>query len=472
MADEQQQLIRIRFSRDQLTVTKISDAKPKPFERKEGLVKLELTVAQIFHKVLNKARVVDIFKKDDYKVLGETLYKILMQDPEVKKFFLPEFKTIYRDKQMRCRISLEFDSDTYKLAALPWEYLRIDENKEDNVPSFFIAADTNRQYDIMRTIDDGLQGELIDHKNQKEINVIAVSINTSDRFAIENINEYRSMLSRLYRKFGIENSSDSKFNYIPIENPYFRNLSQVLDEQVQNIPGPYVLHFFGHAKMEDDKAFIGFINDSNAIDWIDSQRFAGIFSPANRMNLSRNPALVVLQACESGQVNEEGNGLAADLVRQGIPAVLAMQNEITETTSLSFISKFYEDLVNGFDVAQAVTRGRYFLGCEYNKSEQDEYYNSNSFGTPVLFISTNFPIQLMPKQETVRTDATRTRKKCQKCGKIVPSTSDETHRLNNCGGKLIALPETDAVADQSSRSSVTADLASVATVTTSAVRDN
>jgi len=284
------------------------------------------------------------------------------------------------------------------------------------------------------------------------------------------MDEYRSMLSRLYRKFSIENSSDSKFNYIPIENPYFRNLSQVLDEQVQNIPGPYVLHFFGHAKMEDDKAFIGFINDSNTIDWIDSQRFAGIFSPANRMNLSRNPALVVLQACESGQVNEEGNGLAADLVRQGIPAVLAMQNEITETTSLSFISKFYEDLVNGFDVAQAVTRGRYFLGCEYNKREQDEYYNSNSFGTPVLFISTNFPIQLMPKQETVRTDATRTRKKCQKCGKIVPSTSDETHRLNNCGGKLIALPETDAVADQSSRSPVTADLAT--TITTSAVRDN
>jgi len=472
MSDEQQQLIRIRFSRDQLTVTKISDAKPKPFDRKEGLVKLELTVAQIFHKVLNKARVVDIFKQDDYKVLGETLYKILMQDPEVKKFFLPEFKSIYRDKQMRCQISLEFDSDTYKLAALPWEYLRIDENKEDNIPSFFIAADTSKQYDIIRTIDDGILGEPVDYKSQTELNVITVSVNATDKF-IEDKQAFTDMLARLNRKFLIENSSDSKFNFIPIEDPVFRKFSEMLDEQVQNIPGPYVLHFFGHAKMQDDKSYIGFMNDNGNIDWIESQRFAAIFSPANKNILSRNPALIVLQACESGQVNDEGKGLGADLVRQGIPAVVAMQNEITEATSHSFISKFYEDLVNGNDVAQAVTNGRYFLGCEYNKQEEYDYYNSNSFGTPVIFISTNFPVQLMPKQETVLRQAVKTRKKCQKCGKVVPSTTDEIHRLNNCGGKLISWSETDMVSDQTATKSVTADLAAITNIrATSAASNN
>jgi len=471
MADEQQQLIRIRFSKDQLTVTKISDAKPKPFDRKEGLVKLELTVAQIFHKVLNKARVVDIFKQDDYRVLGETLYKILMQDPEVKKFFLPEFKSIHRDKQMRCQISLEFDSDTYKLAALPWEYLRIDENKEDNIPSFFIAADTNKQYDIIRTIDDGVQGDVVEYKNQAEVNVITVSVNAADKY-IEDKQAFTDMLTRLNRKFALENSPDSKFNFIPIDDPVFRKFSEVLDEQVQNIPGPYVLHFFGHAKMQDEKSYIGFMNDNGNIDWIESQRFAAIFSPANKNNLSRNPALIVLQACESGQVNDEGKGLAADLVRQGIPAVVAMQNEIPEATSHSFISKFYEDLVNGDDVAQAVTKGRYFLGCEYNKQEEYDYYNNNSFGTPVIFISTNFPVQLMPKQESIVKQALRTKKKCQKCGKIVPSTADEIHRLNNCGGKLMPWSEIETAGDQTATKSVTADLAARVNVSASSAPSN
>jgi len=470
MAGEQQQLIRVRFSKDQLTVTKISDAKPKPFDRKEGLVKLELTVAQIFHKVLNKARVVDIFKQDDYRVLGDTLYKILMQDPEVKKFFLPEFKSIYRDKQMRCQISLEFDSDMYRLAALPWEYLRIEENKEDNIPSFFIAADTNRQYDIIRTIDDGIQGELVDFKNQREINVIAVSVNAADKFVDKPA--FTEMLTRLNRKFMLENSSDSKFNFIPIEDPVFRQFSETLEEQVQSLPGPYVLHFFGHAKMQDEKSSLGFMNDSGNIDWIESQRFAAIFSPANKNNLSRNPALIVLQACESGQVNDEGKGLAADLVRQGIPAVVAMQNEITEVTSHSFMSRFYEDLIKGDDVAQAVTKGRYFLGCEYNKQEEYDYYDNNSFGTPVLFISTNFPLQLMPKQESVNKQGVRTKKKCLKCGKIVQNTIDEVHRLNNCGGKLVPWSEAESAGDQTATKSVTADLAARMSVASSAVSNN
>jgi len=304
------------------------------------------------------------------------------------------------------------------------------------------------QYDIIRTIDDGAQGEAIDYKNQTEINIIAVSVNAADKPV--GMLPFTDMLIRLNKDFekADSESSESKFNFIPVEDPVFRKFSEVLDNEVQNIPGPYVLHFFGHAKMEDEKSFIGFMNDGGNIDWIESNRFAAIFSAANKNNLSRTPALIVLQACESGQVNEDGKGLAADLVRLGIPAVVAMQNEITELTSHSFVSKFYEDLVNGYDVAEAVTKGRYFLGCVYNKQEEYDYYNNNSFGTPVLFISTNFPVQLMPKQESTGKQSIRRKKKCQKCGKIVPNTSDEIHRLNRCGGKLVVWEgESDAAGD-------------------------
>ena len=45
-------------------------------------------------------------------------------------------------------------------------------------------------------------------------------------------------------------------------------------------------------------------------------------------------------------------------MREGIPAVVAMQYEITDTAALAFAAGFYEALARGKPVDQAVTKGQ------------------------------------------------------------------------------------------------------------------
>jgi hypothetical protein len=79
-----------------------------------------------------------------------------------------------------------------------------------------------------------------------------------------------------------------------------------------------------------------------------------------------------------------------------------MQNEVDEPTSSAFLDVFYQELLKGNDVAAAVTSGRDFLGKVYNVAGP-EIYKSNSFGSPVLFITTREPIQMLSnKLEVIR----------------------------------------------------------------------
>jgi CHAT domain-containing protein len=78
--------------------------------------------------------------------------------------------------------------------------------------------------------------------------------------------------------------------------------------------------------------------------------------------ISENPSLrlVVLNACESAVSSAEGvfTSTAAKLVREGVPAVVAMQYEITDDAALVFASSFYGQIARGEALDRAVTRAR------------------------------------------------------------------------------------------------------------------
>src|SRR5690606_25404182 len=85
--------------------------------------KMELSVTRIFHKVLNKGKkeLREIFEKNDFEVLGNVLFKILMAEEQqpVRNFFFDRLVVTTRDKRARCRIVLEFEDDALDFAALP-----------------------------------------------------------------------------------------------------------------------------------------------------------------------------------------------------------------------------------------------------------------------------------------------------------------------------------------------------------------
>src|SRR5918994_4377963 len=88
--------------------------------------------------------------------------------------------------------------------------------------------------------------------------------------------------------------------------------------------------------------------------------------------------LVFLNSCEGarGSEGDPFSGTAATLVRRGIPAVVAMQYQITDKAAIEFCSAFYESLADGLPVDAAVTEARVAVSMG----------SMLEWGTPVLYM--------------------------------------------------------------------------------------
>lgn len=437
MISEKLYAIKIKVAENSMTIIwGGDDPELKPGVLKKDQMKLELSVTRIFHKVLNRGKkeLLEIFEKNDFEVLGDMLFKILWSEPAVKSFLYGRLVMIMRDQQAHCRIRIEFDENAYDLAALPWEYLLIQKDDQQHIEPFFWGADIHGQFDLIRHVaPEGHKAEQPSIQLHQPLNVILVINNPADR----PVDKLR-MITCL-EKIRNENELFNLYTNASLINPPFHNLKQQLNEIVKLIEGPYVLHFLGHAHMNKEQSGIFFINDKSMAEEIKSDDFAKLFIRNDRNFPDfRLPDLVVLQACESGQVGEKGNGIGFLLARKGIPAVVAMQNEITEDASEKFVREFYHSLLNGDDIARAVTKGRTYMATRYNKDEKetDKHYSDNTFGSPIVFISSETPFYLvtpLPKEKDKKKAM-----KCKKCGFRYEDTTLDTCIQNGgrCGGDL------------------------------------
>jgi hypothetical protein len=121
-----------------------------------------------------------------------------------------------------------------------------------------------------------------------------------------------------------------------------------------------IAHFSGHGGYAEGEGYIGLSDTEKGVDWVDG--------PALSQLLANHPSfkLVVLNACSSGRVDacRAFRGLAPELVRQGIPAVVAMRFPLTDRASATFAREFYRQLCAGENAGQidvAVTHARNML---------------------------------------------------------------------------------------------------------------
>jgi hypothetical protein len=94
---------------------------------------------------------------------------------------------------------------------------------------------------------------------------------------------------------------------------------------------------------------------------------------------SRSLRLVVLNACEGARSAQDDplGGVAQALVHQGIPAVIAMQFEISDTAAITFSQSFYQAIADGLPVDVATVEARRAMFAEGNEIE---------WATPVLYL--------------------------------------------------------------------------------------
>ena len=137
----------------------------------------------------------------------------------------------------------------------------------------------------------------------------------------------------------------------------------------------HVLHFVGHGMYDEDAQ-----DGALALEAEDGRtrlvtgRDLGVMLRGHR-----SLRLVVLNACEGARSARDDpfGGVAQALVRQGIPAVIAMQFEVSDPAALVFSQSFYQAIADGLPVDLAMVEARKTMFAEGNEVE---------WATPVLYL--------------------------------------------------------------------------------------
>jgi hypothetical protein len=137
----------------------------------------------------------------------------------------------------------------------------------------------------------------------------------------------------------------------------------------------HVLHFIGHGGWNTDAqdGALAF-EDENGRTRLVTGRDLGLMIRGHH-----SLRLVVLNACEGARSapNDRFGGVAQALIHQGIPAVIAMQFEISDPAALAFSQSFYQGIADGLPVDVATREARIAVFAKGSEIE---------WATPVLHL--------------------------------------------------------------------------------------
>ena len=251
------------------------------------------------------------------------------------------------------RIRLRFSDDAAALATLPWEILF------DAEQQHFLALSESRP--ILRYL--SLPRPRPALMVEPPLSILAVLASPSDHNALNVEQEWSAMENAL-----ADLRADGKVHLERLATPSF----DVLRQRLMGDP-VHVLHFVGHG-VYDSAAGEGqplFEETTGRGRLIPAKSLAMLLHNHSAMRL------VYLNACE-GAIADQGNvfaGVAQTLVQQGVPAAVAMQDEISDDTAIEMARTFYTALAGGRPVDAALTHARVALSTRGN----DEW------AIPVLF---------------------------------------------------------------------------------------
>ncbi|MGK7875972.1 MAG: CHAT domain-containing protein [Xenococcaceae cyanobacterium] len=199
--------------------------------------------------------------------------------------------------------------------------------------------------------------------------------------------------------------AEGKIEVAQLKSPTFKGFGDYLTE-ISEDKTPHIIHFDGHGVFGKrcnnelcrtihekvraiqcrkcgsplDPSPQGYLLfEPNSEDWdkeadyISATEISDLIQKSN-LDLEQKPErgvrLVVMSACKTGMAlgNESVfNGVAQKLIEQQIPAVVAMQYNVTVTGATAFAERFYRALGNEKVLTTAVTLGQSAMGREGNQ---------------------------------------------------------------------------------------------------------
>jgi hypothetical protein len=136
----------------------------------------------------------------------------------------------------------------------------------------------------------------------------------------------------------------------------------------------HIVHFIGHGTFDEARksGVLLFEKENGAEERVDAETLGRVLK-------GQRIGLVFLNACEGARASSEAPfaGLAQNLVKNQIPAVVAMQFPVPDSVAISFARHFYAALARWAPVDQAVSEARRSLVAERRIWE---------WGIPVLYL--------------------------------------------------------------------------------------
>jgi len=311
---------------------------------------------------LQKSALEGRLRGDEVKTLGETLFDALF-DSVLRRNLLDWYEKSKNEKAVLC-IELEIDDHLPAIAALPWEFLCLPSTSDygelwlGTAPHITLSR-RRTSWDIPKPV------------KLRPDERIRVAVAVAAPYGLGPV-EYKRVWDELEQT---TRESNKKIQVLDlVTSATTQSIDNLLEQE------PHIFHFIGHARfkneIQQEKGEIALIDAlPNRPLWVESKRFSEIF---NR----HSPQVILLQACEGGSLSSSTAlvSVALYLVQKNIPAVIAMQYEISNVTAQRFVLEFYRRLAKGDSVDKATQEGRRRIALGPSA------YSTRDFATPIVFM--------------------------------------------------------------------------------------
>jgi len=336
----------------------------------------------IFDGWLNQGKV---SQRGELEVLGRNLYEALFNG-DMEKFF-EQCLVEARNAKERLVVLLSFEEEAADLADLPWEYLY---NTHADTP-YFLSTHVELVLSHYVSLGKGPQ-KLGPEKSP--LRILIVFSNAEDKdFPPVGAEQVVQVIKEEAGRYPIQIDI--------LDKPTIDNFLEKLDGTKPDETKPHVVHFIGYGRFNKDKkeTEIALLDvDEKSARWVKDDEFAAYF-----VQMQWFPRLVLLHLCESATtMNRETftasfAWLAPQLMRIGVPAVVAMQYPLPNKAAVAFSRFFYRELAKGNSIDAAVQEGRWRITTNVPNA-----YDNRVFGTPVLY-ARNYGGIILPVEGTPST---------------------------------------------------------------------
>jgi hypothetical protein len=314
---------------------------------------------------------------DKFLELGKTLGQMLLPGKAMELFNLA-VNELGPGEGLRLRLAIE----PLALAAIPWEYALVPRTGEDLSPNDFLVL--RPEISIVRQENIGQRLDAISVKDKYRA-VIALASPIGDDVGLPE-------LSLDQDRRAIEHAIELINNEADLITAVFLDPA-TRDALEEKVAGAHIFHFAGHGVFDGVDALPsgGFLKKGKIVlededmepDFYESNLLANLLAPGAG---GEGVRLVVLGACNSASRDENGAwmGVAPALVREKVPAVVAMQYRVGDVQASIFMGKFYPLVLAGYPVDQAVAEARRTV--YRNPGSGEDWARIRDWGTPVLYL--------------------------------------------------------------------------------------